>query len=282
MSDQKEEHRVIRRIVIGVDASPYSLAALRAGVNLAAQFGASVTALFVQDTDLLHAASLPVAREVRAFARAPHSLQKDEIRAQFQRMAERARRELEELARAQRIEHSFQTIEGRVAEALISAAREADLLAVGKASKRSSRRKLGTTALHVLRDAPTSVLVLGELAAPEKRVVVYDDGSEAAERAIDLAAQIAQQSRNSLSVLLSSKDADVQREREEWLQRTYGSAVSNLKIRPLRPAEMVYIGSAVYSESAGLFVTPATGLPSEPGQVRKVMYEANAPVLVVR
>jgi nucleotide-binding universal stress UspA family protein len=54
----------IKRIVIAIDASPTSLAALEATAELAARWDAEILGVFVEDTDLLRMATLPFAGEV--------------------------------------------------------------------------------------------------------------------------------------------------------------------------------------------------------------------------
>ena len=55
---------VVRRILVALDASTQSLAALRTAVTLAAELGAELEGLFVEDTNLMRMAMLPVARRV--------------------------------------------------------------------------------------------------------------------------------------------------------------------------------------------------------------------------
>ena len=48
-----------RRIVVAIDGTPTSLAALEATGELASAWGAELVGLFVEDTNLLRMASLP-------------------------------------------------------------------------------------------------------------------------------------------------------------------------------------------------------------------------------
>ena len=54
------------RVLVAVDASAASLLALELAADLAAALRASLTGLYVEEEDLLHAAGLPFARRVRA------------------------------------------------------------------------------------------------------------------------------------------------------------------------------------------------------------------------
>lgn len=55
---------LIRRILVALDTSPSSQAALEAAVALAERLNAEVCGLFVEDVDLLRVAESPYAREI--------------------------------------------------------------------------------------------------------------------------------------------------------------------------------------------------------------------------
>ncbi|MGD9028912.1 MAG: universal stress protein, partial [Anaerolineae bacterium] len=62
---EQDEELTIRRILIALDASSHSIAALRAAARLASSLEAELHGLFVEDINLLRAAGLPMARELQ-------------------------------------------------------------------------------------------------------------------------------------------------------------------------------------------------------------------------
>ena len=64
--NESEPNLAIRRILIALDASTHSLAALHAAAEMAANMQAELIGLFVEDENLLHLAGLPFAQEVRS------------------------------------------------------------------------------------------------------------------------------------------------------------------------------------------------------------------------
>lgn len=64
MSEQESEF-VVRRILVALDVSQHSLAALEAAVKLAARMQAELLGLFVEDLNLLRVAGLRSARQIR-------------------------------------------------------------------------------------------------------------------------------------------------------------------------------------------------------------------------
>jgi len=64
MNSPKREEPAIRRILVAMDTLSDNQAVLESAAELAAQLEAELTGLFVEDTDLLQAAELPVSLEV--------------------------------------------------------------------------------------------------------------------------------------------------------------------------------------------------------------------------
>ena len=80
-----------RRIVVAIDGSPTSIAALEATAELASAWGSEVVGLFIEDTNLLRMASLPFAREVGSHSGAHRAINPDQFEREFRSQADRAR-----------------------------------------------------------------------------------------------------------------------------------------------------------------------------------------------
>lgn len=281
-SNDAAERRV-RRILVAIDTSPHSKAALEAAAQLAVSFEAELLGVFVEDIDLLRSAELSIAREVHSFALPAQAMSQQRLSRQLQRQAEQAEAALAHTARRMEVAHTFTVARGRVADKLLEAAAGADLITLGKASTaRCSRRKLGRTARIVLQQASTSVLVVREALPSHAPIFVYYDGSETAEHALALAAMLArQQPPHPLRVLLPPRDADeVERLRNAVTER-YGRSVPRLRIRPLTPMEAVRL-TVVHDEDQSLVVLPAASPPLRAPNLQRFLYALDRPVLVVR
>ena len=201
--NERELEPTIRRILVGLDASLHSLAALEAASELAGALKAELVGIFVEDVNLLHLAGLPFAREFRYLSRADRPLDSPSMERELRIQAEQVRQTLAGVAERRQLRWSFRVVRGQVATELLTAAQEADLLALGRASWALTRRvRLGTTARVVAAQAPRPVLLLQQGHAICQPVQLVYDGSPTARRALATAAQLAALTGSHLTVML--------------------------------------------------------------------------------
>ncbi len=280
MNEQSDE-LTIRHILVALDASRYSLAALRAATELAASLEAELEGIFVEDVNLLRAAGSPVAREVQypfvAGARLDRKRMERELRAQ----AEQARRALEMACERRQVRWSFRVVRGEVAPEVLAAALEADLLSLGKASRPFTRRgRMGSTARAVTSQALGSVLLLQRDAGIEPPVMVTYNGSAASRRALQMAAHLGRKKEGYLVVVVVAATADeeyrLQAETADWLRRQ-GILI---RYRRVTRPNVTLLTHQVQSEGGGVLVLDATLLPSQ--QLQTLLDDVGCSVLLVR
>jgi nucleotide-binding universal stress UspA family protein len=202
MNDHELEP-TIRRILVALDASRHSLAALEAASELAGALKAELVGIFVEDVNLLHLAGLPFAREFRYLSGAVRPLDSPSMERELRIQADQVRQTLAGVAERLHLQWSFRVVRGQVANELLTAAQEADLLALGRASWALTRRvRLGTTARVVAAQASRPVLLLQQGHAICQPMQLVYDGSPTARRALATAAQLAALTGSHLTVML--------------------------------------------------------------------------------
>lgn len=184
--------RPIRRILVALDGSSASLAALDTAAELARTLDAELRGVYVEESDLLQLAEIaPLAREVDALSARVRPLEARRLRREVRVQSRRVRRRFERRVRAVEVRWSFERVRGTVpAELRRAAASEADLLVVGLRG-RSRGRGAGSTVRALLRQAVLPLMVLPRGARMGGRVYVAVRDPEADRRALDVASAVA-------------------------------------------------------------------------------------------
>ena len=191
-----------RRVVVALDSSRDSRAALDASAGLAASLGAELTGLFIEDVNQLRWAALPFTRLVGPDAMS-RDIDMDTVERSMRRAASEARSALARLtaARGDQVRWSFRVVRGAVAHELGAAAEPADIVVV-------EERALGRAARAALASAQVSVLCLCAGAASSNEVVVVYGESDRDNRALNAAVRIARATDRTLTALITDADQE--------------------------------------------------------------------------
>jgi nucleotide-binding universal stress UspA family protein len=282
--DDRRRAIEIRRILVAVDASPHSRAALVAAVEMAARFEAELSGLFVEDINVLRVAALPFTRELGEFSARRRRIELERVERRLRARSRQVRELLEALSHERAIHSTFRVVRGVVSSEVQAAAGDADMLVVGRAGWSYLReRQLGSTARAICGDeSPRITFLLREdtsLAAP---ILVIYDGTEVGDQALEIAHALTDGGSEPLRVMLaSSGDEDVIALKARVDERFPGADVMR-RFWSVVPRNVQDIATAVRAAGAGTLVLPAS-LPLPDAEALLGLVEAiDVPVLLVR
>jgi nucleotide-binding universal stress UspA family protein len=185
------ETRKLRRILLPLDLSRDSLAALETALGLAAALDGEVLGLFIEDEQLLAAANLPFAREVGSFSGLTRRIEGLDMERSFRATADKARNALAANGRRLNVRSSFQVSRGNVAAEILTATSDTDLVVLGKAGwSIAGRGEPGSTCRAMLLQTRVPMLIVEGGMKVVPPVLVTDDDSPAGRRAHQVAKQI--------------------------------------------------------------------------------------------
>jgi len=200
-----------RRILVLLDGSRVSLAALEAAADIARAQQVEVLGIFVEEVNLLRSAGYGFAREVGRSSGVARPMDVAALEGRMQALAEKLRRTLEQTLTSRGIAQTLKRCRGEVAEQVLGLAKPGDLLVLGRAGwSGMPGTRLGSTARMLLRQAPGDVLLWPESRSlPPGRVVVllnHDQGAN--HRAVRVGLELARRGQRALTVLVRSDAAD--------------------------------------------------------------------------
>ena len=210
-----------RRVVLALPTGPVPALEMEAAAQVARMLGAALFGLFVEDTELLGAAALPITRQLDASRRVWAPLSVELLEAEFAAIAAALRRVLERSAARSGVASEFAVLRGKLSDAIAEHASEGDYVAVfGSVSRRPSDAPAGVA----------GVVYLPPDARPQRGPVVVVTGSRADnEVEIEVAAAIAARTRSEVVVV----DALEEHHTALWTGAEHGAGA---KLRPARGA----------------------------------------------
>jgi nucleotide-binding universal stress UspA family protein len=242
---------------------------------------AELHGLFVEDTNLLRAARLPMARELQFPFAAHAAMNSERMRRQLRAQASQARQALASICRRHQIEWTFQVVRGGVSSRVLEEAAKADLLCLGRISRPVMQRPgLGSTARAAATRAQRSVLLISHGSRVHPPVVIAYDGSPDAEQALLLASRLTQELGGFLSILVPADAPKSSDEiQQEIAQRLDGENLM-IRYRQLVGVGVIPLISALRSEGCGILVLSKAILP--PCDIEELMDAVDCPVLLVQ
>jgi nucleotide-binding universal stress UspA family protein len=240
-------------VVVALDASPQSLAALRTAAQLAAQLHAELHGLFVEDADLLRLCNLPFGQEIGLVSALARRLESRDLERQFRGLAASLQQAMARVAEPLRVPWSFAVTRGRVTDELLAAAQSAQLLSLG-AYQRAPGSPVAAAAEAVLRQTPRPVLILGAEGRLVRAFTLVYTASEQAERALNLAIRLAQRTDQPLQVILPMQGGDA-----EEVQARLGAVLlaQGIPFRIVAGLDATTFMRQVQNATPGLLILPA-------------------------
>ena len=265
MTPNPIERRIIQRILLALDSSVPSQVALEEAAHLARRLGAELNTLFIEDTSLLELAQSPFARHFNVLSRAEESVNIPLMEARLLAQARERRQAVETVAKRAGVRTTFRIMRGRVAEVVIEAAVDQDLLLIGWATNQNEQQYLASTRLRGPRERRPStlqaiavgsqrpVLLLRQGDILNRPVAVVFGGGAGDQRALMTAAILAGIARQKLVVLLAGEESLA----ELAAAILKDSPTQDVVYLTLREASVVAVAAARRQTACGVVVLDA-------------------------
>ncbi|WP_449286762.1 universal stress protein [Marinobacter sp. PE14] len=270
------------RVLVLLDGSRTSYAALEAAAEIAAFTGADVLGVFVEELNLLRSAGYGFAREVGASSGISRPFDSVDLEQRMHSLANQARRALAGAVAPYGGRHALSIARGHVIDEVLALAGPRDLLVLGRVGWSSAPgARLGSTAKGLVRRSPGRILLWCEnRTLPHGRVVVFlNDHTEANSRAVQAAAEVVHHSHRPVTLLLGA-DTDLAPEERKGMLQDLGIQESGLRIRSLPSTDPVTVAGILRQEKAvQLVLSRGCTLLQEPG-AEHLLEALNLPVTV--
>lgn len=276
----EDAKQMARRILVALESSEDSQAALEAAARLAAERGAELVAVFVEDAEYLAAASLPFSRTLNLSTRAWQQLDPEGMRRAMTARADELRRIAEQVARRYEVPWSFRVVQGTARESLAQESRGYELVVVGRSNRMAfGPRPLGGTARYTVTRSSCSVFVLRAPSEEPGRVVaVYRGSPRALEAAEELARMFGRRFEVAVVAGGGANPRELQAEAESWVA---GHRV-DAKVYTLEASDSDAIAAVLERERGTLAVIDAAAGTLDENALSELLDAVDCPAFVVR
>jgi len=281
MSNDSDETIIFQRILVGVDTSQHSLAALEAAAHIARQLKADIHGIFVQDESWQKLEELPSIGIVNELTGKTDLLQKQNLNNQVERLKRRLKRQVKTISRKHKIGHRWDTVRGRVEEEILRAASEADLITIGRRGiSFPGRKAMGSSAQKIIESADQSILILKKGIQIGTPITVVYDASHASQRALKLGLSLSQQEEEAMTILVMGNTSKKMQSRNAEIEQKVEEASVPINIQLFRDPSTWGFIHAVNHRNPGLLIVPRHQ-PLLQDNLEVISYQLHCPLLLM-
>ena len=273
----------LKRILVPLDASEHSMAALDTAAELAAAQGAELEGLFVEDTNLLQLCEFPFVREVSFWGSTLRYVDRAETERQLRIRAQRLKRILGDVAKRHEVPWKFRVTRGGVPTEVLAAAENADLTILGGSGWSLSRpRMAGSTVRTVVSQGRGLTLIMQKGMSFKPPVQVLFTGSELSEKALSVALSLSRKKGLSLLLLIAPDKKEMQEEMRRKAKDICATQSVQAAIKVLQAPELKKIASAVRAYGPGPLFIPCEEPHLKGESLQELIASLNNPVFLIR
>ncbi|MCR8913383.1 universal stress protein [Marinobacter panjinensis] len=270
------------RVLVLIDGSRMSYAALEAAADIAGKRGADILGVFVEELNLVRSAGYGFSREVGSVSGISRPFDPGILEQRMRRLADHARAALAGAVKQRGGKAALSIARGRVIDEVLAIAGPDDLLVLGRTGWSSpAGARLGSTARGLIRQSPGQVLLWCEQKLPyQNRVVVFlNDHDEANHRATLAAAEISRNSHLPVTIILGA-DHEPSADRLDAIRHDLDVLGAGTRLRVISDTNPLTVARVLREERASqLVVSRGCALFNEPG-AEQLLAASSLPVTV--
>lgn len=270
------------RVLVLIDGSRMSYAALEAAADIAGKRGADILGVFVEELNLVRSAGYGFSREVGSVSGISRPFDPGILEQRMRRLADHARAALAGAVKQRGGKAALSIARGRVIDEVLAIAGPDDLLVLGRTGWSSpTGARLGSTARGLIRQSPGQVLLWCEQKLPyQNRVVVFlNDHDEANHRAALAAAEISRNSHLPVTIILGA-DREPSADWLDAIRHDLDVLGAGTRLRVMPDTNPLTVARVLQEERASqLVVSRGCALFNEPG-AEQLLAASRLPVTV--
>jgi len=279
MADSDETSDMFKEILVALDHSHHSRAALELAASMAELMQAKIHGVFVRDDQWLRISNITSLAEIDELTGNISPIGSNSVMQEIRNLEKTIQEYFEFVSRRHQLSHTWSSVQGSVAEKVIEASKSSDIITIGSRGRSHIKsRKIGSTALSILQTADKPVLILQERHSLGPPVVVFD-GSQRSLSGLRFASDIAEKNETRLFIIDISKAFPSNKNGRTDLHDELKSTVSS-EILELDEPDMGRFLLMVNKLQGGLLILPKNDRFTNRKVIGHTLDSADSPVLL--
>lgn len=280
MDKEQEDTFLIRKILVAIDTSKHSQAALEAAASLARTMEANIHGLFVHDEIWNRVSKLPSMTTVNTLTGQVTSFKEDTMEERVRLLKNRLRRQLERISRQHELSHSWRSERGKVEEKILEAAEDADLITIGLKGASARRKVLGSSARKIIQQSNKPVLILKEGLRLGTTITAVYDGSKASQKGLEVALGIAEKNESTLTVFVVNNNSNARKQQNNQLENLLNDTSVFVEIERLNQTDVSRFLNSINRQKSGILIVPKE-LPLLTRSLQMILNNINCPLMMM-
>lgn len=281
MDEEPEKKTVwIRKILVAIDTSKHSQAALEAAAALARTMEANIQGIFVRDEVWNRVSRLPSISAINTLTGQISPFEDETMEERIRLLENRLREKLENISRRHKITHSWRSTFGKVEEAILDAAKEADLITIGLKGVSARRKILGSSARRIIKLADKPILILKEGLRLGSTITAVYDGSKESKKGIEMALDMTERNESTLTILVVNSHSESLERRNRKLDNLLRGTTVFAEIERLDKPDAGRFLNSVNEQESGLLIVPKDQ-PLLKRSLPVILNHINCPLLMI-
>lgn len=272
-----------RRILVALDTSPHSQAALHAAAHLARHAEAELQGLFVSDDTWHKIGKISLIREISEITGETRSFGEKEMEEQSRLIKNRIEEYLQKIARHSGVKYRLDSVTGSIEEELLKAAEDVDLITVGRTGHAHKQEdQLGKTTRHIISHAKKPVLMLEKgLSIGKAPIICIYDGTEQSQRGLDLALNLAERQQSQVQIIgLANQSESIQNRNKEIEERAQQANIP-VRLHLIKQSNILNLTRLLNRMHGSLLIIPKNQPMVKDEWAGKIFNMAKCPMLLM-
>ena len=273
---------IVNQILVSLDNSTHSVAALEAAVELAQQYRAALKGIFIEDINLLNLAEMPFCDEVGEHTARVREITTDGLSRGIFFFFFSVIRTFRKKTSSIDIKAVFVVLRGNIHRTIEKEGQSSDLIVIGKAGTHPVRgRRLGSTAQALIKNHTKPLLLIEENARLGQPIIVVYHQSPLGTRCLETGRDLVNPG-ETLVILVCQDDPDTFAEVTANLNQWATSNNSKISIQGYKTETIHRLFSMLNALEKGLLILPHGGNVSELKVIHLFINEVSQPMLLIR